>query len=177
VVQDGNSNYLYVTNYGSDNVSAYTINATSGALTPVAGSPFAAGSGPQGVPLKGVPIDTRLGNTDTLYVANEGSNNVSAYTISATSGALTPVAGSPFGAGTGPFGVATCSVTRKGHSDNYFAYVTNRGSNNVSAYTINATSGALTPVAGSPFGAGTEPLGMGTVGAVRHKSHSNSERC
>jgi hypothetical protein len=35
-----------------------------------------------------------------------------------------------------------------------FAYVANESSNNVSAYTINPTSGALTPVTGSPFGAG-----------------------
>jgi 6-phosphogluconolactonase len=35
--------YAYVTNYLSGNVSAYTINASTGALTAVAGSPFAAG--------------------------------------------------------------------------------------------------------------------------------------
>ncbi len=40
------------------------------------------------------------------YVSNENSNNVSAYTIHASSGALTPVAGSPFAAGSSPFGVA-----------------------------------------------------------------------
>ena len=42
------------------------------------------------------------------YVANLGSNNVSAYTIDANTGALTMVAGSPFGAGSKPVGVATC---------------------------------------------------------------------
>jgi hypothetical protein len=114
-----------VTNYGSDNVSAYTVNAKSGALTPVAGSPFGAGTNPAG------STGGTLGNTDTLDVANKGSNNVSAYTIDPKSGALTPVAGSPFGAGTGPVGVAVIQV---GHSD--FAYVVNLGSNNVSAYTV-----------------------------------------
>ena len=45
------------------------------------------------------------------YVANQISNNVSAYTVNAKSGALTPVAGSPFGTATEPLGVATCRVT------------------------------------------------------------------
>ena len=35
--------FAYVTNFSDDTVSAYKINATSGALTPVVGSPFAAG--------------------------------------------------------------------------------------------------------------------------------------
>ena len=35
-----------------------------------------------------------------------------------------------------------------------FAYVANASSNNVSAYSINAATGALTPVTGSPFPAG-----------------------
>src|SRR5260370_32156019 len=34
-----------------------------------------------------------------------------------------------------------------------FAYVANRGGPNISGYTINATTGALTPISGSPFAA------------------------
>ena len=86
-------------------------------------------------------------------MTNYGSDNVSAYAIAA-SGALTPVTGSPFAAGTKPYNVA---IDPKGN----FAYVTNFGSNNVSAYTINTSSGALTPVAGSPFVTGTEPIECG----------------
>ncbi len=79
-----------------------------------------------------------------------GHSGVSAYTIDATSGALTPVAGSPFAAG-GFTDILAVDPTGK------FAYVANVYSNNVSAYTIDGTSGALTPVAGSPFAAGTQP--------------------
>ena len=134
--------FAYAANYDSANVSAYSINATSGKLTPVAGSPFRAGTGPEGV-----AVDP---TGKFAYVANYGSANVSAYIINATSGKLKPVAGSPFGAGTNPTGVA---VDPKGK----FAYVTNSGSDNVSAYFINASSGKLTPVAGSPFSAGSVP--------------------
>ena len=53
------------------------------------------------------------------YVANDGLRQpYSAYTIDATSGALTPVAGSPFEAGSGTTGVA---VDPRGK----FAYVSN----------------------------------------------------
>jgi 6-phosphogluconolactonase len=94
-----------VANYGSSNVSAYTINATSGALTPVAGSPFGAGT----LPL-GVAVDP---TGKFAYVANFGSGNVWGYTINAKTGKLTPVSGSPFGAGSGTWGIATCRVVER----------------------------------------------------------------
>ena len=129
--------FVYVANRDSNTVSAYRIDATTGALTPVAGSPFAAG---------GAPVSVTVNPTSTFaYVANSGSNTVSAYRIDAATGALTPVAGSPFATG----GSTPASVTVP--PTGTFAYVANTYSNNVSAYSINATTGALTPVAGSPF--------------------------
>ncbi|MFZ1766233.1 MAG: beta-propeller fold lactonase family protein, partial [Candidatus Nitrotoga sp.] len=87
------------------------------------------------------------------YVANQNSDNVSAYTIDAGTGVLTPVTGSPFPAGDAPRSV---TVSPNGA----FAYVANLISSNVSAYTINAVTGTLTPVAGSPFTAGTAPTSV-----------------
>src|SRR5260221_6231900 len=91
-------------------------------------------------------------------VANPGSSegppfisNASAYSIGGN-GALTPVPGSPFAAGTFPTSVAVDPTAK-------FAYVTNAFSNNVSAYSIGA-NGALKPVPGSPFAAGTEPTSV-----------------
>jgi YVTN family beta-propeller protein len=125
--------------YGST-VSAFTINAATGALTPVTGSPFAdAGTGADSVAVD--PSGT------FAYVANYGSNNVSAFTINATTGALAPVSGSPFDAGLKPTFV---TVDPSGK----FAYVTNSGSNDVSLFAIDATTGALAPVTGSPVAAG-----------------------
>ncbi len=134
--------FAYVTNLSDGTVSAYTINATTGALTAMAGSPFAAGADPDRV-----AVDP---TGKFAYVTNNHSGNVSAYTIDATTGALSAVAGSPFAAGSSPIGVAVDPTGK-------FAYVANNGSYNVSAYTINATTGALTAVAGSPFAAGTYP--------------------
>jgi 6-phosphogluconolactonase len=41
--------FAYVANIGSANVSGYTINAATGVLTPISGSPFAARVGPRSV--------------------------------------------------------------------------------------------------------------------------------
>jgi hypothetical protein len=82
------------------------------------------------------------------YVANESSNNVSAYRIGAD-GALTQLSGSPFAAGTMPFSVAVDPTGK-------FAYVANIDDNNVSAYSIGA-DGALKQVTGSPFATGSAP--------------------
>ncbi len=86
-----NGSFLYVSNQGSNNVSAYTITTGTGVLVPVAsgaGNPFAAGTSPSGV--------TVSPNGSFLYVSNQGSNDVSAYTITAGTGLLTPITGSPF---------------------------------------------------------------------------------
>jgi DNA-binding beta-propeller fold protein YncE len=65
--------FAYGGNFLSNNVSAYSI-GSNGALTPVPGSPFVAGSLPSSV---AVDPTGRF-----AYVANEGSgNNVSAYSI------------------------------------------------------------------------------------------------
>ena len=41
-----------------------------------------------------------------VYAANNGSNNVSAYSVTSSTGALTAVSGSPFAAGTAPTAIA-----------------------------------------------------------------------
>ena len=137
--------FAYVVNNsaaGMGSVSAYTINATTGALTPIAGSPFAAGSDPTFV---AVSPNGRFAYV--TIISDAGIGSVSAYTIDKTTGALTPVPGSPFAtAGLAPTAVA---VSPNGE----FAFVANDFSGDISAYTINATTGALTPVPGSPFAA------------------------
>jgi hypothetical protein len=50
----------------------------------------------------------------------------------------------------------------------YFAYVANYFSNKVSAYSINASTGALSVIAGSPYdnGAGTNPVSIKIIKTV-----------
>jgi hypothetical protein len=148
VAVDPSGKFAYVANIGDNTVSAYTINSTTGALTLV-------GSVSAGPLPTSVAVDP---SGKFAYVTNEGDggNNVSAYTIDSTTGALSPVTGSPFAAGDVPKSVA---VDPSGK----FAYVANVGGEapgNVSAYTINSTTGALSPVLGSPFAAGRIPFSV-----------------
>ena len=138
-VSTGSGKFGYVTNEGSNNISAYSINATTGAMTAIAGSPFAAGAGPSAV---AISPSGRF-----LAVGNLNSNNVSVYTIDSSTGVLTPIAGSPFATGLTP---TSLSFSTNGS----FLYVVNIQSETISAFTVNATSGVLTAVAGSPFAAG-----------------------
>lgn len=128
--------FAYVPNEGSSNVSGYTVDASSGALTPIAGPAFAAGT---------IPVWVTADPFGRFaYVSNSGSNDVSAYKVDRTTGALSAVAGSPFPAGTGPI---------SGTVDPFgaFLYVTNGTSNDLSAYSIDPATGALTPISGSPY--------------------------
>jgi 6-phosphogluconolactonase (cycloisomerase 2 family) len=123
---------LCVANGATNNVSGFSVNQTSGALVEHAGSPFsplAPGANPQSV------AADPLGRY--VYVVNQGSNNVSAFSIASGTGILTAV-GSPVstGVGTGPRAVTVEASGR-------FAYVVNATSNQVSRFTITQTTGAL----------------------------------
>jgi YVTN family beta-propeller protein len=89
--------FVYVINASSNNISAYSIDPVTGALTAVSGSPFATGLGPFSL-----EVDP---SGKYAYVADSQSNSVSAFSIDAGTGALTPIAGSPFAAGTTPISV------------------------------------------------------------------------
>ena len=149
--------FAYVANAGSSNLSAYSVNASNGVLTPItnpdplAPDPnfFSAGISPQQV-----TIDP---SGKFALVANSGSDNVSVYEIDQSTGELTEVAGSPVLAGDSPQRV-TVDPTGK------FVFVPNSGSGDVSVYQLNFTTGFLTPVAGSPFPAGTGPQFATTAG-------------
>jgi 6-phosphogluconolactonase len=143
------SQYVYTANTGSSNVSAFSINF-DGSLSAVVGSPFAVGSYTAGV----------SASKNGKYVIVAAGAGAYVYSID-NSGALHHV-GSPVAAGTGPNGVSI-------DPNDGFVYIVNAGSNNVSAYTFNDTSGKLTPVAGSPFSAGAFAAGLGTSPAPLHQ--------
>ena len=131
-------NRLYVANT-TIGVYGYNIDATTGALTLIPGSPF------PGPPLSWALAMDLQGKF--LYAA--AGNYVAAFSVNKASGQLTETAGSPFPAGTYAHSVA---IDPKGK----FAYVANNDSDDVIAYTINASTGALTYVA-SYFRSGSNP--------------------
>jgi sugar lactone lactonase YvrE len=148
----GQGTFVYVNNdaaAGQNSVSAFSV-AANGALTPVAGSPFATGgTGLTGGDYAANRIATAIMKS-FLYVANGGSNNVSAFSIDPASGVLTPVVGSPFATGglAGGLGISLATTP-----DDNFLIATNHASVDITVYSISA-SGALSPIPGSPFPAG-----------------------
>ncbi len=136
-------NFLYATNSGDNTISGFAINAITGALSPVPGSPFAAGSG--------CASDWVHPSGKFLYGANFGGS-ISAYSINATTGALTQLSGSPFS------GPAYAGGNLRGTPNGHFLYNGTNTSTGIAAFAINQTTGALATVPGSPFVAGSDPL-------------------
>jgi 6-phosphogluconolactonase (cycloisomerase 2 family) len=96
----------------------------------------------------GVSVTCAAPSARFIYVPNQASNSISAYSIDATTGALLELSGSPFAAAPSP---TIASADPQGR----FLYVAGRGSAStppvLSAYSIDSSTGALTPLAGSPF--------------------------
>lgn len=92
VIIDRTGSYLYATNNGStgtdaNSLAAFSINQSTGALTPLATPTYATGVG---------PVLGALDPSGThIYVADGGDNTVAGFTIG-TGGALTAISGTPF---------------------------------------------------------------------------------
>lgn len=118
----------------------YTIDPATLAFTPIPGTPIATGATP-----KDVVIEP---SGRFLYVVSGSSRSVVGYVIDRVTGTPTPLAGSPFAVG-GAFPTAMV-IDRGGR----FAYVANYNGTDpgsVVAFAVDANSGVLTPIAGSPF--------------------------
>ncbi len=158
VVVDPSGKFAYVADQGSfspTNVSMFTINTTTGALTSI-------GTIAAGGRAVSVAVD-RSGKF--AYVTNSDSNDVSMYTINGCTGALTSIG--MIAAGTKP---ASAVVDPTGK----FAYVTNSGSNDVSMYTINATTGALMSTGTITAGTGPASVAADPTGKFAYVTNSGS---
>ncbi len=155
ITADPAGRFVLVASSGSStlfgNLSVFTYNSATGMLTALPSSPFHTGADPSSV-----AVDP---SSKFVYTANTASSTISAFLIS--SNTLTEIGGSPFpggGLGTpnGPTGIATDPSGR-------FVYACN-ASNDISAFLLNAQTGALTQIAGSPFPSGASgPHGITVV--------------
>jgi 6-phosphogluconolactonase len=158
IVLDPSGNFAYVGNAasggGAGNISAYSV-AKSGKLASTGSNPAT------GVNPVALAIDS--GN-HFLFVANQGSNDISVFTIGSNA-SLTKVPGSPFSTGATPLpGTGTQTATPNALAvtpSGKFVYVANQGQNTVSAFQVTG-SGALTSLAGRepPFAVGSAPSGV-----------------
>jgi len=132
--------FVYVSTVNG--VSGFVMNASTGALTQMAGSPFQAGAG--------VPSLLVHPSLHFAYGPNPVSGGIYAWEISSGSGVLEPIAGSPFDTSADPYNLTIDSTGR-------FLYAVGYGTGVITAYTIDPTTGALTQIAGSPYPVETCP--------------------
>lgn len=126
--------FAYVSSFPDDKIAIFSVDDTTGLLTPSTTISLPSGSNPS---FLGMHPSGKF-----LYSLNQGTNTVSVFTVNSTTGALT-AAGSA-ATSTGPFYMV---FSPSGN----FAYVTCDAASAVLAFSVNTTTGALTPVTGSPY--------------------------
>jgi 6-phosphogluconolactonase len=139
--------FIYVANFGSNSISAYAINATTGGLTPVGGSPFTTGASNNVVFLAAHPSVNFLFATN--YSSLTVSGSISAFTINSTTGALSLTSGSPYSVGMPSAPIAPDAPIF--HPDGKYIYVRQSAESKIYGFALNQTSGVLTPTVDSPL--------------------------
>lgn len=143
---------LFFSDPVANQIFVYSI-GSGGGLSPASGSPFAVPFGPLNLTTDGK--GKYLYATDGFYGNHTGSQ-IAAFSIG-SSGALTAVAGSPFpypmwqvaGEPSGKYLIGTTGNSKPSSGvDDDHLYV----------FSINQTTGAITPVSGSPFATQFSPF-------------------
>src|SRR5215831_8401867 len=135
-----NKQFVYVPN-GDSTVSGFVLTRSTGALTAMAGSPFQIGVTGTA---DGAWTDPK---NRFLFVGSEGSGDVSVFTINQTTGVLTLVNGSPFTATR----FSSADVMAVDASGQFLYAGQGIPSSGVMGFSINQTTGVLTPLPGAPF--------------------------
>jgi YVTN family beta-propeller protein len=162
VLQDNGVNNLTVPVNGAFTIATDVASFENGynvtVLTQPAGQTCSVtgGSGTTTTNVTSVAVNCKKAAPRYAYVVNEGSNDISQYTI-AVNGTLTALATETVAAGTTPYSIAVDPLGQ-------YAYVANYGSNSVSQYTIGTpsslTPGALAPMAPPTVLAGSNPISV-----------------
>ncbi|MGB8968168.1 MAG: beta-propeller fold lactonase family protein [Candidatus Sulfotelmatobacter sp.] len=142
------SHYVYATLPAANELAVYREDPYSGTLTELAGTPYTVGDGDHALAIHP--------SGKFLYVANPGQNenDISLFDI-LNNGYLNEV---PPRTSVAPNGTQPALLTMD-PAGNYL-YVMNTGSDNISVFSIDSSSGALTQVPNSPFFIGLTPLNM-----------------
>jgi 6-phosphogluconolactonase len=146
--------FAYITDEQGSQIFGFTIDASSGALTPMTTSPFAAPT----FPGSAVPDPSSRFLYATSSVSIDGPGAILAYSINQSTGALTAIQGYQFPLTTAGGLVSVEQLTIDPSGKFLFAGIQDPGIGPnlaVAIFTINHTDGTLTPVSGSPFRSAT----------------------
>jgi 6-phosphogluconolactonase (cycloisomerase 2 family) len=141
IVPTAKAKFVYTGNQGAT-LSGYSVDTSSGALTPLSGFPLAVGVNPQ---IIAVDPQNRF-----LFVADVAVSKLHVFAIQSSSGALSEIGASPSATVDEPTAIAV-------DPSGTHVYVVGMVSNVVGGFSLSST-GALTPIEGSPFATtGTQP--------------------
>jgi 6-phosphogluconolactonase (cycloisomerase 2 family) len=155
---DPSGRFAYVANLMSNasdlaTVAMFTIDPSTGVLSPTTPPTVATGFFPQGI---GIDPLARF-----VYTANSDDNSVSMFTVNASTGILTP---------TTPPAVSTLANVSTGNESSplavtvdpsgRFAYAVNEDDGTVSMFTIDSTTGILMPTTPATVFTGPIPFGI-----------------
>jgi 6-phosphogluconolactonase len=141
MTMDAAGKFLFAAESQQNGVLVYSVDSATGALTLVTGSPFSTSGF-----IQGVAVDPA---GKFLYATN-GGGTLHGFRIGAT-GALTPIPPGFFPSQIGsPFDLILDPAGK-------FVYVTSLQNNQVAAWSIDSSSGALTPIPVPPYPTGAAP--------------------
>lgn len=178
ITADQSGRYLYIATNGTNDISAWQVDPGSGELTAIPGAPFKTGKDPSAVvvhpsnqflytadfsaaTISWFRIDPATGAA-FLYALDNVAKTVSVFKIDRATGALSAVAGSPYAIGSNPVWLSVSPTGR-------FVLVAdpgslrNEGTDRIWIHAVDAVTGALTPIAGSPL---ATPPGINTPGVI-----------
>lgn len=156
IATDPSSRFVYVTDFLTNQLIAYTVQPNGG-LAPLVSNPESA----TGQQPSAVTIDPR---GQYIYVSNFTEGRVSGYALNAMTGAPTGLAGPS----SGQVNAGAAAITVEPSIARYI-YTANFIDNSVSGLTLNPNTGATNQVQNSPF---TGPARATAVAAVRHGDHA-----
>jgi len=148
------THFAYVSNADSSTITAYSVNSATGALVAVSGSPFGGVNGPLALAL--------APNSDFLAVGNLNGGGISVFRVSKTTGSLTAVANSPFSTGGSGFPARSLFHTT---GNFFYAGLQLSPTNEIAGFSVDPSTGALTPLPNSPF-PGQPAIGGGGVNSL-----------
>jgi 6-phosphogluconolactonase (cycloisomerase 2 family) len=132
--------FVYVNNQDTTNtVSGFSVGPT-GALSPIAGSPFATGGAGSTVTCYGLDRMVVSMVNNLLFVSNSGDQTISVFQITPGTGVLTIAPGSPVNSGLAPDACGGMSLAAT--PDGQFLMASSGGQ--IQSFNV-AASGALTP--------------------------------
>ncbi len=116
--------FVYIALSGADQIAAFSVISSTGALAPVPGSPFASLKAPGAMAVA----------AGFLYTSSELANGLAGYTIDANTGALSPIPGSPFRSG-------ATAIVADSRGEHLYASVFD----GIADFDIDASTGVLSP--------------------------------